>query len=608
MPCSLPLVKQMAPGALSIMAGMSVSALAAGDLPVFTDDAVARGVNYVVVDGAFGGTGQYGCGVALVDLDNDGDDDIVASGAANVPLALFANNGGGVFTDATLTSGFAALSKVSGIVAGDYDGDGDLDLFITRWMQPAVLYRNEGGLRFVNATAQTLLTGISGPGQGCSFGDYDGDGDLDLAVGIRTGSNANFMRNRLYRNNGNGTFTDVAASLGVDDGGATFHCLLQDIDRDGDSDLYVSNDKGIAGVAWNRFYRNQGGIFAEDFGSGACISIDSMGVFAGDIDGNGHIDIFCTNLGSGLNHALMMSQDSLTYQDRAAEAGVDSAASGWAALMFDADNDADDDLIACSMSGAPDYLWINGGVFPFAERSAKCGFGDNLDTYCLAAGDIDRDGDTDLLMQSRTANLRLYLNQSPPQHHSVRLRVVGSGMNRFAVGALVDIESGSQRLLRDVLAGSCFKSQSSMIVTAGLGLREVADRVTVRWPRVNGVREERVLVNVPSTFVVPVYPPSRLGDVAGDGRVDPADVAACAACIGAEFSAACAVFDVDGDCRVLKQDYAAVERRMLDLSRDGVVGGADLAMLLAGWGRPDLDITGDATVDTADIARMFAGW
>ena len=592
-------------GAMEFMVG-AITACAAADVPFFHDEALKRGISYVVIDGAFGGNSQYGCGVALCDLDQDGDDDIVAMGASTNQLTLFENNGAGHFIDRTVGSGLPVAARASGIVAGDYDGDGDLDLFVTRWLQPAILLRNEGALHFVNATAQALLTGISGPGSGCAFGDYDADGDIDLAVGMRTGSVSNFMRNRLYRNNGNGTFTDVAAALGVDDSFPSFQCLLQDFDRDGDSDLYVSNDKGFPGIAWNRFFRNQGGVFTEDPDSGSELTIDSMGVCAGDLDMNGHIDIYCTNLPTG--NALLASDDSLHYTRRDGDAGVRGLSTGWAPLIFDADNDVDQDLFACSMTGAPDYLWLTEQGFPLIESQAACGIGDPDDSYCLGASDIDSDGDVDLLMQSRGVNLRMYVNTTPQGNHGLTLRIIGVGKNTHAVGALADIEVHGKTVLREVIAGSSYKSQSSYLLHSGLGLNTTAERVTVRWPRVGSVREERVLTNVPSGLVVAVYPPSRIGDALSDGRVDPADLVACTACVGGAFSAACAVFDVDGDCDIDAADRAQIELRMIDLDRDGVIGARDLALLLDGWSRPARDITGDATVDAADVARMMGAW
>jgi hypothetical protein len=586
---------------LLVFAGRSASA----QFPLFSEEAVSRGVSYVVTDGAFGHPGQYGCGVALVDLDGDGDDDIIGTGATSGQIALFANSGAGHFTNVTGTSGLLAHTKVSGVVAADYDADGDLDLFFTRWLQPAILYRNEGALNFVQATAQAGLTGIAGAGAGSSFGDFDQDGDLDLAIAIRTATNGNVMRNRFYRNNGNGTFTEIAAALGVDDAGASFQCILQDLDRDGDPDLYVSNDKGTAALP-NRYFRNTGGAFLSEPQNGACIVIDSMGVFAGDLDMNGFVDLYCTNLPEG--HAFLWTSDAQTYQRREHEADIDGAATGWGAVMFDADNDGDQDLFACSMSPVPDYLWLTEAGFPLVESQAQCAIGDLEDSYCVATGDVDRDGDVDLLMQSRTTNLRLYVNEVPKGNHGVSLQILGAGKNTHAVGALVDITVAGRTALREVMAGSCYKSQSSYTVHAGLGDATSADLVVVRWPRVGTTRETRTLTRVPTGMVLPVYPPSLLGDRARDGRVDAADYAACIACLNTPFVAACAAFDVNGDCSIDDADVQAITLRMLDLSRDGEIGAADLSLLLAAWGRPDADFTGDNETDAADLALLLQAW
>ncbi len=591
-----------------LLSAIKVAPTASAQMPAFSDEALARGLQYVVTEGIFDGTGQFGCGVALCDLDGDGDDDIVASGASSGQIALFENSGG-TFVNRTSGSGLAVLSKVSGIVAGDHDGDGDLDIFVTRWLQPAVLYRNNGNLVFSNVTAAAGLSGNAGAGAGCSFGDYDGDGDLDLAIAYRTGTLFNQMRNRFYRNNGNGTFTEISQQLGVDDGGVSFQCILQDFDRDGDADLYVSNDKGYPGLSVNRYFRNIGGAFVSEPNNGACVIIDSMGVATGDLDGNGFIDIFCTNTTSG--HVLLTTDDALTYRDSAATAGVEGAATGWGAVMFDADNDGDEDLFANSMFPVPDYLFVNMGSMPMLDLADAGGASDPEDSYCLAAGDFDLDGDVDLLKQSRPANLRLLVNAAPPQNRSVRLKIVGRGMNTHAVGALVDVRHGKRTALREVISGSAYKSQSSYVIHAGIGTAETADSVTVRWPKLvseAGAWTTRTLTNVPTSFVVPVYPPARLGDVDGDGRVEPAELAACEACAGAAFSAACAIHDLDGNCTVDAADVAAMRVRMCDLDKNGAVGAPDLAMLLGAWGGSTYDLTGDGVVGAADLALLLSQW
>ncbi|MFM7258997.1 MAG: FG-GAP repeat domain-containing protein, partial [bacterium] len=168
-----------------ILIGFALCAAARADVVYFTESSAARGFTYATIEGGFGGTGQYGCGVALCDLDNDGDDDLLATGGSP-SIVLYRNNGAGFFTNVTSGAGLGAPSKPSGLVCADYDADGDLDVFLTRWLQPAILYRNNGGLTFTNVTSAAGISGTSGAGAGASFGDYDSDGDLDLAIAMRT--------------------------------------------------------------------------------------------------------------------------------------------------------------------------------------------------------------------------------------------------------------------------------------------------------------------------------------------------------------------------------------------------------------------------------------
>ena len=583
---------------------LACDAIARADVVSFTESAAARGFTYSNLEGMFGGTGQYGCGVALCDLDNDGDDDLVATGGSP-SMVLYANNGAGFFTNVTANSGFGAPTKPSGLVCADYDGDGDLDIFLTRWLQPAILYRNNGGLNFSNVTSGSGISGTSGAGAGSSFGDYDGDGDLDLAIAMRTLTLSNTLRNRFFRNEGNGTFTEISAQLGVDDAGASFQCLLQDLDRDGDCDLYVSNDKGTPALP-NRYFRNNGGTFVSESWNGACVAIDSMGVFAGDVDMNGHVDIYCTNVAAG--HVLLTTDDARAYEQSQLEAGVAGSATGWGTVVFDPDNDGDQDVFAASMDEEPDYPFLNDGGFPFADRSASVGLGDGIDTYCIAVSDIDRDGDLDLLTQPHLSTLDLYVNTAPAANRAMRLKVFGRGKNTHAVGALVDIEFDGKTVLREVMAGSCYKSQSSYIVHAGIGTATAADRITVRWPRVGSSRPERVLVGYAAGIEWPIVPPESLGDADRDGRLDGADALAGEACADAKFGPACAAFDFDGDADVDADDLALFRARLCDIDGDGAVGASDLSLLLAGWGASAPDITGDGVVGAQDLSLFLDAW
>ena len=454
-------------------------------------------------------------------------------------------------------------------------------------------------------TSAAGITGTSGAGAGSSFGDFDGDGDLDLAVAMRTLTLSNMLRNRFFRNEGNGMFTEISAQLGVDDAGASFQCLLQDLDRDGDCDLYVSNDKGTPTLP-NRYFRNERGVFVSEPNNGACIAIDSMGVYAGDVDMNGYVDIYCANTGDG--YALLLTDTARIYTESADIVGVAGQSTGWGTVVFDPDNDADQDIFIVSMLDKPDYLFMNEGGFPFNDRSSSVGLGDGIDTYCIAVSDIDRDGDLDILSQPYLATLDLFINSAPAANNAIQIKVLGRGKNTHAVGALVDIEIGGRKILREVMAGSSYKSQSSYIVHAGIGTASVADRITVRWPRVGASRPERVIVGYAAGVEWPIVPPESLGDANRDGKWNGIDATAADVCARTKFGPACAVFDFDGDAGIDGADFAAFRARLCDLDRDGVIGASDLSLLLAAWGTAEPDLTGDAEVGAADLAMMLDAW
>jgi hypothetical protein len=283
-----------------------VSVAPAGQAVAFTEEAIARGVSYNIEQ-----PDTFGSGLAFVDLDNDADPDLVVIGRTTTGvgpiLGVYENDGAGAFIDRSVAYlQIPQLRMASGVTAADYDADGDLDLYISVWLQPNVLLRNNGNFSFTDVSAPAGLND-AGAGAGCGWGDYDGDGWLDVYVPNRTGTNLptgepSTIPNRLFRNLG-GTFIDVAAALGVAEGDSrSFQASFFDFDRDADADLYLVNDKGLSsGCQWrSRFWENVGGALVDislESRTDGCV--DGMCIALGDFDRNGLQDIYVTNLPFG---------------------------------------------------------------------------------------------------------------------------------------------------------------------------------------------------------------------------------------------------------------------------------------------------------------------
>ncbi|MFQ5430712.1 MAG: FG-GAP-like repeat-containing protein [Phycisphaerae bacterium] len=487
----------------------------------FTEEAVARGVDYHVVSGSGAGY-AFGSGVALVDLDQDGDPDLVALGRADGRVGIFENDGAGFFTDRTATSGIPAVTAPSGITAADYDDDGDLDLYFSNWLAPNLLMRNDGAFTFADVTTIAGV-GDDGAGTGCAWADYDGDGRLDLYVANRTGTQSasgvpSTVPNRFYRNQGDGTFVDVAPALGVDDGSYTFQAVFFDYDNDADSDLYLSTDKGYSGLGQNRLFENVGGTFVDvTAASGTGAQINSMGVGVGDFDSNGFFDLYCTNTPQG--NVLYMNQGLGVFVESATAAGVQSNAVGWGALFFDYDNDGLEDLYVCNMSAA-NRLYVASAGWPCVDDAPLLSVNDTGQSFGLAAADIDNDGDLDLVVQDDNAKIKFYVNHEGETRHWAKFRVVGIGQNRFAVGARVAVRVGATWYRREIQAGGNYKSQNDLTVHVGLDAATLMDEVVVTWP--GGVTRGLQSLGVDQTWII--LPPDAMGDVNRDGLVNNADI------------------------------------------------------------------------------------
>ena len=453
---------------------LALVAPALADVP-FTEESVARGIAYTT-----GHTFGYGAGVALVDLDGDGDPDIVLLGDATTgKVGVYENDGTGNFVDRSNTSGIPLLTNTSGITAPDYDGDGDRDLYISRNFAADVLMRNDGSFSFTNVTSAAGM-GDAGAGHGSTWGDYDADGWIDMYLGNRTDLGSE-EENRLYHNLGNGTFEEVAAALGVDrPGDPTFHAAFLDYNRDGLPDIYVCNDKGV-GCNWtNHLFRNDGGTFTNvSVATGTDACLDCMGIGIGDMDHNGFADMYLTNTPPG--NALLLNQDGSTFVDSATTAGVSSYATGWGNIFFDYDNDTYLDLYVCN-SDAPNRLYEYDGAFPATDIAGAVGVATVGTHFTSSAADIDGDGDLDLLVSGALEAVRLYINHEGETRNWLKVRPVGQPPNTQAVGAVIEVTVGGQTWEREVFCGIGFKSDWPTTQHFGLGAAAMVDQVTITWP------------------------------------------------------------------------------------------------------------------------------
>ncbi|MGH9309565.1 MAG: CRTAC1 family protein [Vicinamibacterales bacterium] len=533
------------------VAAQVIVPLAGQRAPLFVESAESTGLIFTHVNGA---TGQYymaeqmGAGAALFDYDNDGDLDVFLvqggplgtsgasrSGATHAPPAarvtskLYRNDlnmeaGGGRtlrFTDVTDRAGLGWGEYGMGAAVGDYDNDGDLDLFLTSF-GPEALFRNNGDGTFTNVTEQA---GVSDPlwSTSAAFVDYDRDGDLDLfvanyldftladnkicadAVGSRDYCSPRAYKpvpDRLYRNDGQGRFTNVTESAGiVKADGAGLGVTTGDYNGDGWLDLYVAND-----ATPNQLWINRRDGTFEDEGliSGTAVNAagnpeGSMGIASGDVDADGDEDLFVTNI-IGETFAFYENDGRATFEDRRATWGIarpTAAFTGFGTDWIDYDNDSWLDLFITNgavnvmeaLRGQPNpfrmknQLFRNTGKGAFVETSAAAGpaFERAEVGRGAAFGDVDNDGDTDILVTNNGGPVRLLLNQASGTHW-LQVRLEQQELNRFAIGAWVGLErSGRPTLWRRVRTDGSYLSASDVRMHFGLGDAATLDAVIVQW-------------------------------------------------------------------------------------------------------------------------------
>jgi hypothetical protein len=530
-----------------LLAACGVALAAQPSVPFsFVDAGGASGLDMVTV---FGGreTNRYllettGCGVAMLDYDNDGLQDLFFVNGTTLEgfprgqeprPRLYRNRGAGRFEDVTVAAGLhEQWGWGQGACVGDYDNDGFEDLAVTYYGQNR-LYRNTGGGGFEDVTqsaglAQSRLRWNTG----CAFLDYDRDSrldlfianyiDLDLATaptpdsglcrfkglpvacgppGLKGGVNA------LYRNLGDGRFDDVSDASGITGAVGTYALGVStlDFDDDGWVDLYVANDSNPSAL-----YRNRRDGSFEDIGvkAGCALSQDGkpqagMGVAVGDFDRSGTMDVLKTNF-AGDTSTLYANGGDGFCEDRTFQAGLglNTRWLGWGAGFADFDNDGWLDVLLTNGHVYPEvrqlpsdsgyeqrkvvYRNVQGSFEDVSERlgppvtTPKAGRG-------TAFGDLDNNGTVDVVVNNVHDRPDLFLGKAPPDHRWVQLRLVGSRSNRSAIGARVRVTAGGATQVHEVRGGGSYLSQNDLRIHVGLGRAPRVERVEVRWP--NGLEE-----------------------------------------------------------------------------------------------------------------------
>ena len=486
-------------------------------------------------------------GVALFDYDNDGDLDMYFVNSLTVDLVkskgktkseLYRNEGDGKFTDVSAKAGVTDIGWGMGVAIGDYNNDGFEDIYVT-CLGPDHLLKNNGDGTFSDVTDKA---GVNDPRwtTGASFLDYDNHGDLDLFVSNYVDFDINNLPefgkgqtcqyksvpvqcgprglkgagDSLFRNSGNGTFTNVTKQAGVDDPNGFYGLgvIASDFDDDGLIDIFVANDSTP-----NFHYRNKGNGTFEEIGFNAGTAVNEngseqgcMGVTAGDYDHDGKIDLFVTNFADEYN-TLYRNDGANSFTDLAYAAKVAPPSLpqvGWGTKFFDYDND-----------GWVDLFVANGHVYPqlpnyrqprLLHRTNRNGTCDEVSSQFgnvltelrasrgVAFGDLDNDGDVDLVVCDLDGPPQVLRNDGGNANNSILIKLIGVKSNRSGIGARVKVIAGDLSQIDEVRSGDSYISQSDQRLHFGLEQRTKVDTIQVRWPggavdKVTGVGVNRIV-------------------------------------------------------------------------------------------------------------------
>ncbi|MBL9120783.1 MAG: VCBS repeat-containing protein [Phycisphaerae bacterium] len=518
-------------------------------------------------------------GGVAADFDNDGDQDIFVVIGGDLPDVLYINDGTGHFTNKAAAWGVAVKHAGLAAAAGDYDGDGWVDLFVTSCglegmpLSPGKhrLYRNTGRGQFVEV-AQSAGVQFGSPmtydGTGAAWGDYDLDGDLDLFI---AGWKSNAQGNRLYRNNGNGTFTNATASAGLSLNGIRgFSPRFVDMNGDRWPELLLAADFGTS-----RYFANNGdGTFTNLTGpSGTGLDGNGMGQTVADFDADGQMDWYVTSIYGpasagipGTGNMLYRNVGLHTFEQVAGALGVQNGHWGWGTAAVDLNHDGRIDLLETSgwfappiFQNSPSRVWMAAANGTFVDVAASSGLWHTGPGRGLLTLDLENDGDRDVVIFSNKEPMRVFRNDLPAGDTTgwLGLKLDTTGDHRLApngVGARVAVATLDQEWVRMVDAGTNFQSQDEGRVHVGIGSAQFVD-VRVHWSDGTTTLER----SVPRNQYLTVKSGLR-GDIDDDGLVGATDLA------------------------LLLDEWGAIDPTMrADLNADEVIDAVDLALLLSRW-------------------------
>lgn len=443
----------------------------------FTDSAQQFGVNKTYGYGAAGG------GVSFCDFNGDGLDDITFSTEVGDPMIFFRNTGNG-FERLQLLNHRDQSKQVLWV---DFDNDGDKDLYITSFLAANRLYENTGDLQFEDITESAGLPIDEFTTFGACWGDYDRDGWLDLYYGERRMGNGTTV-NRLFRNNADGTFTDVSELSGTSDPGKIPFCsAFLDFNGDNWPDIYTANDKRTI----NTLLRNNGDGTFTDIGqeANADIAMDGMCVAVGDYDNDGHQDIYISNIADGnvllKNKGPVIDDTTVEFEKVEAAAGAGFYGVAWGSNFLDANNDGFLDLyvsgVALGLDTVNSTFYINDGNGGFNAPDA--GFsGDTLRSYSNAIGDFNSDGFPDILVVNHSPGRNQLWENGGNGQNWLKVELEGVISNRDAIGAKIEAFVGGTYQMRQIHCGIGFLAQNSETEILGLAGHEQVDSIRITWP------------------------------------------------------------------------------------------------------------------------------